>query len=163
MVKGAFRDITVTHSARNKVKEFTGDGLAFVQFRIEFEALCRKAEIDIHNKAASSLVAEFFRSALTASNMRTLKATPVPGTEYCCDPSDLTLEEMYKILEPRWYVQHPKKDTNARGTKPVPIAVRATPIEKIASALWIYLPFQHPLRLPWTFSPRWRRREEPES
>jgi hypothetical protein len=46
-------------------------------------------------------------------------------------PFNHTLEEMCKILEPRWYVQYPKKDT--RGAKPASVAIRAAPIEKIAS------------------------------
>jgi hypothetical protein len=107
MITGAFKDKTVTRAAKEKVKEFTGHGLSFVQFRIEFETLCRKAEIPVYGKSAASLVAEFFRSALTSSNLRTLKTIPPPGTEDCVDPEDLTLEEMYRILEPRWYVQYP--------------------------------------------------------
>jgi hypothetical protein len=37
------------------------------------------------------------------------------------------------ILEPRWYIQHPKKDAVPRANKAVSVAIRAAPIEKLAA------------------------------
>ncbi|KAA8910308.1 hypothetical protein FN846DRAFT_888473 [Sphaerosporella brunnea] len=133
MIKGAFKDPTVVKSARDKLREFTGHGFTFVRFRLEFETLCRKAEVQIHHKTSTSMVAECFRTALSPSNLRTVRSTPVLGIDDCCDPMDLTLEEMYRILEPRWYVQYPKQDAPGRSAKPATVAVRAAPIEKTAA------------------------------
>jgi hypothetical protein len=136
MVETAFRDANIVTAARNKLRDFHGYGLSFSAFRLEFETLCRDAEIAIHDRPASSLVAEYFRTALTPSNLRSLKTTPLPGTDDCHEPADLTLKEMYHILEPRWYTQHPRKEfTGKPGIKgkAATISVRAAPVEKLNS------------------------------
>jgi hypothetical protein len=132
MISGAFKDKSIVRTAKENVKSFKGHGLTWTQFRLEFETLCRRAEISIYGRGSASLVAEFFRDTLNTSNTRTLKTTPPAGMEKCVDPEDLTIEEMYDILEDRWYIQYPKKDF--RGGKAPAVSMRAAPIEKIVAA-----------------------------
>jgi hypothetical protein len=40
---------------------------------------------------------------------------------------------MYSILEPRWYIQYPKKEAALRVVKTTAVSAGAAPIEKLAS------------------------------